>query len=646
MNHQPKGKCFLRTVATLVTSVSLLMTLSYGQDQAQARAGDWPMYNRDLAGTRYSPLEQINASNVAGLEQTWSYPLGRNVTTGDLTGGSESTPIMVDGVLYAVASDRLVGLEPETGKEIWRYELGEERAPSRRGLSYWPGNGEHSGRIFFTSNQRLIGLEAEAGELASSFGDGGIKIMSVLYHGAPLVYGDLLVVGSNSTPGGVRAFDAVTGDQVWEFIAVPKEGEIGYDTWEKDSLRDQTNVYHWAFSMTMDAERGLLYAVFESAGPHDFWGGNRPGDNLFAGSVVALDIATGERQWHFQVVHHDLWDYDLTQPPVLLDVTIGGAEVPILALSAKTGYMYILNRETGEPVFGIEEVPVPRSNAPDEKSSPTQPIPVKPPPIAKVSYGPEDLVTAEDTTEEHARFCRELVERSGGFYNAGPYTPYAYRAPGASPRSSIHFPGSVGGANWGGSASDPTLGYVFVNTMDEASFGWVEEHPNPDALFAYRRNSIVGPMQRFHWFEGDPEVGNVIGSGESAWLCNKPPWGNLVAVNAATGDIAWKVPLGITEELPEEKQRTGRVSFGGPITTAGGLVFIAATNDRRFRAFDSRTGRELWVTKLAMNARAVPMTYLGRDGRQYVAIVAAGASHIDNPSPPDNQALVVFALPE
>ena len=626
-------------------ALTMLVGFQSEVSQAQTRAGEWPMYNRDLAGTRHSPLDQINASNVAGLERVWSYQLGRNTTTGDLTGGSESTPIMVGGVLYVAASDRLVALEPETGQEIWRYELGDERAPSRRGLSYWPGDGEHPARIFFTSNQRLIGLEAGAGELASGFGDGGVTIMSVLYHGAPLVYGNLLVVGSNSTPGGVRAFDAVTGDQVWEFIAVPKEGELGYDTWENDSTRDQTNVYHWAFSMTMDAERGLLYAVFESAGPHDYWGGNRPGDNLFANSVVALDIATGERKWYFQTVHHDLWDYDLTSPPGLLDVTIDGEKVPILALSAKTGYMYILNRETGEPVFGIEEVPVPQSGVPGEHSSPTQPIPVKPPPIAKVSYSPEDIVTAEDTSEEHARFCRELVQRSGGFYNAGPYTPYAYRAPGAPPRSSIHFPGSVGGANWGATASDPTLGYVFVNTMDEASFGWVEEHPNEDALFAYRRNSIVGPMQRFHWFEGDPEVGNVMNSGESAWLCNKPPWAHLVAVNAASGDIAWKVPLGITEELPEAKQRTGRMSFGGPITTAGGLVFIAATNDRRFRAFDSRTGRELWVAKLDMSARAVPMTYLGKDGRQYVAILAAAASHVDDPSPPEDQALVVFALP-
>ncbi len=613
---------------------------------AQTRAAEWPMYNRDLAGTRYSPLDQINASNVAELELAWSYRLGRNTTTGRLTGGAESTPIVVNGVMYLVASDHMVALEPETGKEIWRYELGTQDPPSRRGLSYWPGNSEHPARIFFTASQRLTGLGAQTGEPASGFGDGGIVIMPSLYHGVPLVYGSLLVVGSNSAPGAVRAFDAVSGDQVWEFLSVPQAGEFGNDTWGDNSSKDRTGVYHWSFSMTMDAERGLLYAVFESAGPHDYWGGNRPGDNLFANSIVALNIATGERKWHFQTVHHDLWDYDLASPPGLLDVTIDGEVVPILALASKTGYMYILNRETGEPVFGIEEVPVPPSDAPGERSSPTQPIPVKPPPIAKVSYSPEDLVTAEDTTEEHARFCRELVERSGGFYNVGPFTPYLYRAAGAPPRSTVLFPGSVGGANWGGTASDPTLGYVFVNTMDEASIGWVEDHPDKDSPSPYRRNSIVGPTSRFHWFDGDPASGNIMHSGEGAWLCNRPPWGHLVAVNAATGDIAWKVPLGITEELPTEKQKTGRVSFGGPITTAGGLVFIGATNDRRFRAFDSRTGEELWVTKINMSARAVPITYLGKDGRQYVAVVAAGASSVDNPSPPESQALVVFAPPE
>jgi quinoprotein glucose dehydrogenase len=342
-------------------------------------------------------------------------------------------------------------------------------------------------------------------------------------------------------------------------------------------------------------------------------------------------------------VHHDLWDYDLPSPPALLDVTMNGRRVPILALAAKTGYMYILDRVTGKPVFGIEERPVPPSGAPGEKSSPTQPIPIKPPPIARVGYKADEIVTAADTNADHAKFCRELTERSGGFYNEGPFSPYVYRDTGAKPFSTILFPGSIGGANWGGTAADPTLGYVFVNTNDEASIGWVEKAPE-GGRSPYRRNSIVGPTSRFQWNEGDPRTGNIMG-GEHGWLCNRPPWGNLVAVNARTGAIAWKVPLGITEELPEAKQKTGRLNLGGPIVTSGGLVFIGASNDKRFRAFDSKTGKELWVTKLEMSAHAVPITYQGRNGKQYVAVTAAGASALDDPMPTGSEALVVFALP-
>jgi quinoprotein glucose dehydrogenase len=341
-------------------------------------------------------------------------------------------------------------------------------------------------------------------------------------------------------------------------------------------------------------------------------------------------------------VHHDLWDYDLPSPPVVLDVAVNGRTVPVVALAGKTGYMYILDRVTGKPVFGIEEKPVPASVAPDEKSSPTQPIPVKPPPIARIAFTPDDIVTAADTTEAHAKFCRELADRSGGFYNAGPFTPYVYRESGAKPHSTILFPGSIGGANWGGTAADPRLGYVFVNTNDEASIGWIER-TNEGARVPYRRNSIVGPTSRFQWAEGDPRTGNIMG-GEHGWLCQRPPWGRLVAVDARTGDIAWDVPLGITDELPDGKKNTGRLNLGGPIATAGGLVFIAATNDKRFRAFDSKTGKEVWVTKLAMSAHAVPITYQGRTGKQYVAIVAAGASALDDPAPPGAEALVVFAL--
>jgi quinoprotein glucose dehydrogenase len=237
------------------------------------------------------------------------------------------------------------------------------------------------------------------------------------------------------------------------------------------------------------------------------------------------------------------------------------------------------------------------------------------------------------------------MERSGGFYNDGPFTPYIYREAGAPPRSTILFPGSIGGANWGGTAADPGLGYVFVNTNDEASIGWIERSPD-GARVPFRRNSIVGPTSRFQWADGDARTGsgNIMG-GEKGWLCQRPPWGNLVAVNVKTGDIAWKVPLGVTDELPEGKKNTGRLNLGGPMTTAGGLVFIGATNDRRFRAFDAKTGRELWAAHLAMSAHAVPMTFQGRSGKQYVAITASGASALDDPMPEGSEALVVFALP-
>ena len=624
------------------------LTIVFAQEDRTASwgsIGDWPMYNRDLMATRHSPLTQITPANVSGLRVAWTFKVGKDQTAGSISGGSEYTPVVAGGLMYVLTSNAAVALDPDSGKEAWRYSV-EGGPPSRRGVGYWPGDVNASPRVFFTAGRRVIGLDARTGQPAAGFGTAGVLDIERPYNGAVTIYKDWLLVGTNGAPGAVRAFNVGNGSKAWEFRSVPQQpGERGYDTWAEGTSKDSTGAIAWAFSMTIDTPRRTLYAVFDSPTP-DYYGGNRLGTNLFANSVVALDVETGAYKWHFQTTHHDLWDYDIPQPPVLADVEITGRLTPILTIASKTAYMYILNRDTGQPVFGIAERPVPPSDVPGERAWPTQPIPVKPPPLARVRYTSSDIVTAQETTPEHAAFCSALEKRSGGLHNAGPFTPYLYRAADAPPRSTVLFPGSIGGANWGGSAFDPALGYVFVNTMDEGSIGWIEKRVGRDGREAYNRNSIVGSTSRFQWSDGSEQGGgNLIGSGEKAWPCQKPPWGNLVAVNVRTGDIAWRVPLGITEQLPANRQRTGRLNMGGPITTASGLLFIGASNDRRFRAFDSRSGKELWASKLDMNAHAVPITYAGRAGKQYVAVVAAGRSALDDDAPDGMDALVVYALP-
>jgi glucose dehydrogenase len=596
------------------------------------RGADWPHYNRDLGGTRFSPLRQISPTNVDELRQAWSYPLGPMSSAA--LGGSELTPLVVDGVLYATAADRVVALRADAGAEVWRFAV-TEAVPSQRGLAYRPADEATPARIFFTAGRALVALDAATGQKALEFGNAGEAPMPSAYTGAPTLFEDLVIVGSNGPPGGVRAYDARSGAERWRFVGA-------------------STLLHPASTLAVDVDRALVYAVFAGPEPDVFYGGGRGATaDPYLNSVVALEARTGNRRWHFQTVHHDIWDYDLSAAPALLDVEIGAEQRSILALAGPAGYLYALDRVTGEPVFGIVEAPVPTSDVPGENASPTQPVPRKPPPIARVAYAADDIVTAGDTTAEHAAYCRALRERGGGLQNGGAFTPYRHRAAGKEARSTIVFPGSLGASSWGGVATDPDRGLVFVNTSSEGGIGWLEPNTG-DATSAqtgegarvermpYRRTSAVGgPLARFwsHDTAAD-SAGNEQGGGASAWPCQKPPWGELVAVAMATGEVAWRVPLGVTEELPESRRRTGRLNVGGPIATAGGLVFIGASNDRRFRAFDSRTGAELWVTEVPLSAHAVPITYAAADGRQYVAIVAAGRLAIDDAGAADAESLI------
>jgi quinoprotein glucose dehydrogenase len=477
-------------------------------------------------------------------------------------------------------------------------------------------------------------LNAKTGKLNPGFGVEGIVDMkpgalngleraSFGLSSPPLVYKNVLITGAHvqETPsigaaGDTCAWDIHTGKLVWTFHSIPRPGEPGSETWEGDAWKNRSGANVWGM-FTIDAERGILYMPFGEP-TTDYWGGDRKGKNLYGTSLVAVDALTGKMKWYFQAVHHDTWDYDLAAPPILFDVNRNGRKIPAVAQLSKMGLLFILNRLTGEAIYGIEERKVPVDDViPGDIAWPTQPFPLKPPPLARNSFKPEDIT---DITPEQKKFCEGIMASvPGGLHYGGPFTHY-------STTPSIIFPSSIGGGNWNPPSFDPSLGYLFVNTMDFGSLNVMVANADKTR---YSRQSVNG-NQRF-W------------NPENNMPCNKGPWGRLFAINVNTGDIAWESALGITESLPEGKQNTGRPNIGGSVATASGLVFIGATDDSRFRAFDSKTGKELWVTRIDAGAHSAPVTYKGTDGKQYVVVTATGGSFLGDKSSADT--VIAFRLP-
>ena len=605
---------------------------------AQPAPGDWTSYGRDSGATHYSPLAQITPANVSILKVAWTYHMLADAPApaggrGPRAIASQATPLAVNGVLYLNSPMGLVvAMDGASGKVLWRYKLPGNARPSTRGMEYWPGEkGQDPEILFGSSDGKLMAISAKTGKAVDGFGEHGAvnlrtpEVMNGLNNALalsspPIVYKDVVITGSQvqegpvkGSSGDVRAWNVKTGKLIWTFHSIPRSGEPGYDTWAPGSTQQRSGVNVWNM-MSVDAKRGIAYLPF-GAPTVDRWGADRKGDNLYSSTLVAVNAATGKKLWHYQLVHHDIWDFDLDTAPLLFDVHKGGKTIPAVAAMNKSAYLFILDRVTGKPIYEAPETKVPGSNVPGEAPSPTQPIPVTPPPLARQSFNPE--IDYAQLTPEHTAACKAFAasKKAVGSVTFSTIT---------AGDSIIRFPGSGGGPEWGGGAFDPKRGFYIINTNDMATIEGLEAKPDgswgstagADSFFTVTDNHL---------------------------MCQTPPWGSLTAVNVNTGQIAWRVNLGVTDSLPPALQKTGRPSLGGPIVTASGLIFIGGTDDARFRAFDAATGKEIWTTKLDYAAHATPITYRGKDGKQYVAVTATGGSFLRDPTGGDS--LVVFGLP-
>jgi quinoprotein glucose dehydrogenase len=689
-------------VATLCAGAARLSSTG-----ADAPRHDWREYGGHQ-GTRYSTLTEINRSNVSRLREAWRYDTGE-------TGGLQTHPLMVDGLVYAnTPGHRVIALDAATGALAWKFDAGLPSRGPNRGVAYWSEGQE--ARVFASVSTFLYALDARTGEVRKDFGEGGRidlrrglgrddEALTVTLTTPGVVYRDLLIIGSvtgerlPAPPGDIRAYDVRTGALRWTFRTIPAPGELGADTWPPNARKESGSANNWA-GMTLDAERGIVYVPTGSAA-FDFYGGDRLGDNLFANSIIALEAGTGKRIWHFQTVRHDLWDKDLTAPPTLVSVRRAGRDVPGVAQTTKQGTIFLFDRGTGEPLFPIEYRSFPPSNVPGERATDTQPIPVLPRPL--VPQTTTEAMLTRRTPEAH----RWAVEALRGM-RTGEFMPPAVG------RDTLISPGMDGGVEWGGAAFDPATGRLFVNVSNLAEFtSLVKNEPaaaDADARELYRVHcaachredlegsppqvpSLVGIGRRRSLEEVDAVIKNgagqmggfahlgpqavasllqyvtsgtvapVGGGGGAApppqkgpyrftgynrfvdpegYPATATPWGTLNAIDLNTGQYAWSIPFGEYPELVAKGLKdTGSESYGGPVVTGGGLVFIGATLfDRKFRAFDKDTGELLWQTTLPFAGTATPITY--RAGGRQLVLIAAGGRRV----PPTGGVYVAFALPE
>lgn len=602
-----------RFAVGLVVAAALAATTS-AQD-------NWLQVGQDPGATKYSTLDQINTGNVKSLQQAWTFH------TGDKSGFFESTPLVVDGMMYVTAQNGVFALDATTGTQVWKFE---SDGGTRRGLTYWPGDAATPARVFGSTQQRLIALDAKSGRMVPQFGQGGFIDLGTTMATPASVYQDMLIT-PGTTPE-IRAWNARTGALIWKFDLVAQPGDPNNKTWEGDSWKAIGGTNTWGY-LTVDTERGIVYVPVSIAGENDYVGVTRPGDNLYGTSLVALDIATGKRLWHQQLVHHDIWDNDLGAHPTLIDVTRDGKTVPAVAQITKMGLLFIFNRVTGAPIFGMEERPVPQSTVPGEKTAPTQPFPLMPPPLARNSIKRSELPT--NISPEHTAYCQALWEKYG-LQDSVPYTPWKLD------QDVVVFPGAIGGGNWGGVAFNKKLKLVITNVMNAGQWGHLEKAEAAPPRPGRGGPGGGGPPRSREPFRKVTPEGGRFWDPKTQYSCAPTPWGELIAVNSNTGGIAWRVPLGSFDELEKKGIKAGRPSLGGAITTAGDLVFIAATTDGYFRAFDARNGAELWSTRLTVPAHAIPSTYMGKDGKQYVAITVGGGGFLRSPL---SDEVVAFRLP-